>query len=179
MIIAFSGRAGCGKSTAAKMLVEGFGYHRISFADPIRDMLECLGISREMSTRDKNVPIPWLSGHTPRSILQKLGTDFGRNMISENIWVDIAERKIKSHLDKHIVFDDLRFDSEAEMIRRLSGKVILIHRDGLPVMDHESERGIKWGLIDAVVENKGSPDEFSNEVLDTVDKLFKSTLFQS
>jgi dephospho-CoA kinase len=39
MIIGLSGYAQSGKDTVAKVLVEKYGYRRVAFADPIRDLL--------------------------------------------------------------------------------------------------------------------------------------------
>ena len=47
MIIGLCGRKGCGKSSVAKA-GEPYGYNTMSFADPLRDMLNALGIPKDM-----------------------------------------------------------------------------------------------------------------------------------
>ena len=46
LIIAFTGPKGCGKSTAAKHLVDK-GFVRHYFAKPLKEMMKCLGLTEE------------------------------------------------------------------------------------------------------------------------------------
>lgn len=143
--IAFTGPAGVGKSTAAAYLVKA-GANRTpkinlrsqSFAQPIKGMIRGL---IEMVNRDKNyasrlvtypefkeTPIPELGGFTPRALMQTLGTEWGRDTLTEDFWVKIALQRINRAWSSpgrfDIVFDDLRFENEAAMIRQLGGLVI-------------------------------------------------------
>lgn len=72
-IIAFAGPATVGKSTAAKVLLNR-GFKRLSFADPIRDMLRAIGVPEDKLTVDKETPVDLLCGKTCRHAMQKLGT---------------------------------------------------------------------------------------------------------
>lgn len=51
---------------------------------------------------------------TPRWLMQTLGTDWGREIIEDSIWVDLAFDKIGRALGKgkSVVVDDLRFPNE-------------------------------------------------------------------
>ncbi len=46
-IIAFVGRKGSGKTTAAQYLVEKYGFHKVSFAKPLKDLVASLGVNKE------------------------------------------------------------------------------------------------------------------------------------
>jgi hypothetical protein len=135
-LIAFTGLAGSGKSECAKLT----GYQVVSFSAPIKQMLSCLGLDRHaLYGADKEKPIEYLGGVTARTLMQKLGTEFGREMIHPDIWVKWMERVITSERYESIAIDDVRFDNEIKMVRRLGGKVIRVTRPGVAAQDHVSE----------------------------------------
>lgn len=52
-------------------------------------------------------------GATPRSLMQMIGTDWGRKMIREDLWVDLWRRAVAATPeDATIVIDDCRFPNE-------------------------------------------------------------------
>ena len=130
-IIAFKGRGGSGKSTAAAMLIDQ-GYTKTSFAEPMRRMLEAIGVEREAmtDTERKEAPLGVLSGKSPRVALQTLGTEWGREL-DPNFWVNLWGIKAAGilALGQNVVLDDCRFPNEAEAIRKLGGYVVEIVGD--------------------------------------------------
>lgn len=153
--IGFTGQATAGKTSAAVILAAQYDLARMSFADPIRDMLKALGLDDAEMSEHKNVPNALLCNRTPRYAMQKLGTEFGRQMIGENIWVNAAMQKADLQslvFGNGVVFDDVRFDNEAAAIREAGGIVIEVSKPDLPPrMDHASERGVSPALIDHYV----------------------------
>lgn len=145
MIIGLSGYAGSGKSTAAAALVD-IGWSQRKFAGPLKAMMRALldaqgatpeKIERMIEGDLKEVSSLYLGGQTPRYAMQALGTEWGRLRLTDSIWVDAALRTVKGPT----VFDDVRFDNEAEAIRALGGIIVRIERPGVgPVSDHVSER---------------------------------------
>lgn len=143
-IIAFTGYAGAGKSTAANILIEN-GWARGKFAAPLKNMLRSLlrdqGASADLIERMiegdlKEVRHPMLNGRTPRHAMQTLGTEWGRTCINEDLWVDAAMRNILGPT----VFDDCRFPNEAAAIQSSGGIVVEVRRQGVgPVNGHVSE----------------------------------------
>lgn len=126
-VIAFKGRGGSGKTTAAKHLI-GKGYGRTSFAAPMRAMLEAIGLfDEELSGRLKESPCKILSGRTPREALQLLGTEWGRGL-SPDLWVNLWRTRAMEILARgyRVVVDDCRFENEAALVRSLGGFVIEI-----------------------------------------------------
>lgn len=73
--IAFIGKAGAGKDTAAALLIEQLGYQRIAFADALKDVAEQLWGEEARTDRDK---------------LQKLGAAV--RGIDPDTWVNVALR---------------------------------------------------------------------------------------
>lgn len=164
-LVAFTGLARSGKTTAAKFLLSE-GYERMSFADPIKQMVRCL-----TPLLDKNSEPPGFGGKTIRELYQTLGTDWGRNTVDTNLWVNLGRERIQSLLldtmegiNRGVVIDDLRFDNEAALIKELGGVVIQIERPGIKAMEHISEAGVSTELLDAVLCNGESYEEFRDSV---------------
>ena len=147
-IIAFTGPKGVGKTSLA-VLLKSFldSCEIISFAKPIKDMIEAMGIDKD-SIADpdkKDLKLDWLDC-SPRKIMQTLGTDWGRNMIDQNIWIKIARKKIEDSKAEVVLIDDCRFDNEANMIQELGGYVIELYRPNFDkyTNEHESEKGVRF-----------------------------------
>lgn len=169
-LIGLTGRAGAGKSLAASMVPEGVV---MQLADPLYDMLEAmLGIpgSRLRDRRLKETKLDWI-GRSPRELLQTLGTEWGRGMIRQDVWLLIAGRRIDELVEAGtmpIVVADVRFDNEAAMIRDRGGEVWEIVRDHEPIAaGHPSEGGISRELIDTSIANVGTIDQLRAAVLGT------------
>lgn len=148
-IIGITGKARAGKDTIADYLVENRNFVKISFAHPIKMMLcTMLGIALEDLDYQKDQHVPGLA--TPRYMLQTLGTDWGRKMISPQIWIQLVKQHIE-YLEKQgvpgIVISDCRFNNEAAFILGAGGEIWEVFRDVSPVSTHESEDGINPSLI--------------------------------
>lgn len=142
-LIALTGYAGSGKTTAAKHLVEAHGFTLVKFAGPLKAMMRALGLgNREIEGDLKEVPSAILGGKTPRHAMQTLGSEWGRNLIHSNIWVNAAMEMACDVIDHggRVVIDDLRFGNEVDAVRSHGGIIIRIDRPGIgPVNNHESE----------------------------------------
>lgn len=165
IVIGLSGYARAGKDTAAAALVERHGFTRTAFADALRDMLYALNPSIPIAT-DKEIDVPY---HAPlqdlvdsfgwegaksephvRKLLQRLGTEAGRAVLGQDIWVDTLFRSPPARL----VIPDVRFPNEAEAIKAHGGVVIRVDRPGCqPVNGHPSETALDDFNFDSVVHN--------------------------
>lgn len=142
MIIGLCGPAGSGKTTIAKALVRDYGYTRRAFAHPLKAMIAAgFGIEQEVLDGPKEVkalPLEVFGGKTLREVLQTLGTEWGRDMVCQDLWVRAWERSVFP--GGNYVCDDVRFIDEADAIRRQGGIVIRLHRTGAGITgDHPSE----------------------------------------
>ncbi len=143
-IIALCGNgAGCGKDTCAMGLE---GWTRISFAEPIRQILLKINPYLTAGLRlDEAIKVHggWDEVKRiyleARRLLQVVGHDVGRMMVNERIWVDKAEQLIEA-AEGNVVLNDLRYANEALMVRRLGGIVVRIIRPELEQLDHASEK---------------------------------------
>jgi len=141
LVIGILGVAGSGKTLVSKHLSDRYGYRRTRFADPIKQMLRAIGLTEEEVDGDsKSRPIPRFGGATPRHMMQTLGTDWGRKMVSAEMWVEVWRREAEASTVP-IVVDDVRFLNEAQAVRSLCGVLWRVHRPGLASSDaHVSEK---------------------------------------
>lgn len=156
MIIGITGKAGSGKDTVGKIIVEQYSFVRRAFATPIKQMLAAIGI-HEPPREHKESPLDgW--GFSYRRAAQLLGTEWGRALHDE-IWINAMSFELAKDAKAglHTVITDVRFENEAAMIRAKGG--VIIHLTGrkyevdkpkLTLWDrlcgrteHKSEQGIK------------------------------------
>lgn len=181
VLIGLTGPAGSGKSTATELLVNTIpNVTEVQLAGPIKDMLTILlgewfnGMEEvDWNNREwKESPLFHIPGNpSPRRLAQTLGTEWGRDVIHPDLWVAAGESNIKSSMARHfdVVVSDVRFDNEAEMIKRLGGMIVKITREEAPEVEaHVSEAGVSDNLIDAYIINAGEPEEMVEAILNAV-----------
>lgn len=160
------GYAQSGKDTFASFLIE-HGFQRVAFADTLRDMLYALDpMAAQFETeRVRTVVnrVGWDRAKTEypeiRSLLQRLGTEAGRDTLDPNLWVLMGEQKIEA-ANGPVVVTDCRFPNETYMIRRRGGTLIWVDRPGVgPANGHASEHSVSRADADIVIENKGTLDD--------------------
>lgn len=140
-IIAFTGPLTCGKTTAAKVL-EREGYTRLRFAGPLKAMLVAFGLTRDqVDGALKETPTELLCGKTPRFAMQTLGTEWGRDLIGDDVWLRAFQHQVNTlPRDVPVVVDDARFPNEFALIRQMHGRIVYIDRDGCTTGEHASEQ---------------------------------------
>lgn len=158
LLIGVAGFARAGKSSIAKVLETECGFIEHSFASAIRRFTTqlCVDINPDFDLeRDKTTPQHALAGKTPRTFMQLLGTEFGRNMVHPDFWVSHTMMKVRRARDAGfpVVISDVRFESEARAIRDSGGVVLWVHRPGVEAGDHASEQGIPAHLVDLTIHN--------------------------
>ncbi|WDS52049.1 deoxynucleoside monophosphate kinase [Microbacterium phage Caron] len=117
-----------------------------------------------------------------REFLQRLGTEGIRNtlgdkyglreLLGDDVWIVLAEKRIDA-ADKPLVFTDVRFPNEADLIARKGGTTVRIVRPDLPPSDdeHASETALDNYVPDAVLVNPGTALAFSQKVDELVDTI--------
>lgn len=171
-VLALCGKAGSGKSTAASILVEEYGYTLVKFAAPLKDMLRAIGMTNEQIEGGlKEIPSPLLLGQTPRYAMQTLGTEWGRNIIGEDFWCSVWRNRARKILDAggKVLTDDCRFENELRSVRQMSGTAINIERPGLAsIGTHASETSLDVSAIHTVT-NDGTPLQLVARILGKVE----------
>lgn len=159
-----------GKTFAATVLAHQ-GYQPVSFAEPLKRMacefLTSLGYRQDEALRlvwvDKHKVIPDL-GVTVRHLLQRLGTEWGRQQIADDVWIRCWQARIKQH--DQVVTDDVRFLNEAEAVKAAGGQMWMIRRPSAAHGgEHVSEGALdSWDGFDVVIDNGGSLEEFRRKI---------------
>jgi len=162
-IIALTGPKGVGKTTIAREIESRHWTDRciLSFAEPLRRMMaQLIPMPLMTDPKKKEEPLEWLGGKSPRQLLQSLGTDWGREMISETIWIDAMRRMIADQTFGTIIIDDCRFENEAQMVREMGGIVIGLEREGIAYTgEHASEMPVKADMIVDAEDVRAAVDE--------------------
>ena len=182
-IFGLCGNAGTGKDSATQYLrycpyLNG-GVRSIALADPIRDIGKIFGFTKEqMSDRKLKETVDGFWGFSPRTFMQKVGTEMFRNCLREDIWIKLLEKRINNIRDgidcgegertlvpDMIFVTDVRFPNEAEAIKKMGGYIIKIRREGFSKSGenlHPSERFIDQIDADLTLDNKANDvDEWS------------------
>lgn len=173
MLIGVSGYAQSGKDSIAGIL-KPLGFERRAFADKMREALLAIDpiISHEalvpLRLSEILKVMTWdlakVTYPEVRDLLQRLGTDAGRNILGEDVWVDAAMNDIES--TDNIVFSDCRFINEAQAIVDKGGEVWRVSRSGVgPVNDHISEVGLDGWAFDKYLKNLGTLDDLRHAVI--------------
>lgn len=164
-VIGIAGYARSGKDTVADYLVEHYGYEKVSFSTPMKEAMYRLN-PRITINESVNNPIRigvdvygWegLKERSPdvRGLLQRFGTEVGREMFGENFWVDYALNSIVD--GTKVVISDVRYPNEVNAIKALGGKVYRVERDGVgPANSHASENGLDGYEFDGELQNNES-----------------------
>jgi hypothetical protein len=142
-IIAFTGLAGAGKSTAALHLVKNRNFQRVRFAGPLKAMMAALGLSpAQIDGNEKELPCDLLGGKTPRFAMQTIGTEWGRDLIGPDLWIRAWQHAVAAlPAGVPVVVDDCRFPNEAAAIVAAGGVLVHIERPGAGTASvHSSEQ---------------------------------------
>lgn len=146
MIIGIVGFLGSGKGTAGDILIDQHGFTRISFADAVKDATAAIfGWERDLLEGDTNISRAfrekkdeWWSEKfgfevTPRYMLQLMGTEAGRNVFHEDVWIHTVAKRIATSKNDKFVIPDVRFQNEIDFIRQSGGHVVRVIRGDDPV----------------------------------------------
>jgi dephospho-CoA kinase len=184
-IIGFIGNKGAGKDTLADYLVDNYNYIKYNFANPIKDIAEILFDLKynQLNIDKEQIDSRW--NLSPRTIFQRLGTEFGQDMIYElfpelndkikkkHFWLKHFEVFLEKNKNKNIVIADIRFLHEIEFLVNNNNnnnndinKCILIKivntKNNIDIDRHISENEIsKIDLkhIDFIINNNSSKEE--------------------
>ena len=188
MIIGICGLQGSGKDTLGNILVNKFGFVKLSFADVLKDIVSIIfnwprdlieGSTPESRIWREQVDVWWskrlnIPNLTPRYALQFIGTDLFRTHFHSDIWVAIIEYKLQFY--ENVVITDCRFPNEIDILKKYNAKFIRINRGIMPqwFIKYESEQNYVPEYIhpseymwiktsfDYFVENNGTLDDLEN-----------------
>jgi len=168
IIIGLIGKMGAGKSTFTKLLnqnCQDYPVGEVAFAAWIKyNIADALGISNvdPLSNEFKGLTF---NGKTVGVMLQELATHY-RNVLGQDIFVDILLRQMRDVYKQIFVVSDVRFPNEAERLKQMGAYLVRIEGPGMQLNDgrdsnHISETFINSIPVDQVIVN----DKFDDNLL--------------
>lgn len=215
-LICITGVTGSGKDTVAKALLylaasnkysnslksfeecsfeeaafSNLGWEVKRFAGPLKNFVaEVLGVTRrqleDRTFKESTLGDEW-GNHTPRSIMQLVGTEVGRTihpnfhvnaLFSKYIPIDIIpghnyrdngrgeliDEDDFEYMYPSWIIPDCRFDNEAKTIKERGGIVIRVNRDMPNTNSHASNAGVSNEYVDYELYNNGTIEDLINQV---------------
>lgn len=183
MIIGLSGYARSGKDEAARGL-ERIGFQRRAFADKLREFLFLLdpvvlsrpgdfGVYQAPANLKHVIEEYGWDGYKDtsygphiREYLQRLGTECGRGLLGDNVWIDATLNPLEYRSDfRDFVVTDCRFPNEAQAIKDRGGIVVRVNRPGVgPANGHASENSLDDWDFDMIIDNTGTIEDLHRNI---------------
>lgn len=168
-VVGISGKVGSGKTFLSSQLINT-GFVPIALANHFKvDAVVKNGAPLEEVFGSNKSP-------EVRKLLQELGTEQGRNVHGDDIWIRIAEAwmfALYQNGVSHFVVPDVRFPNEVQWIQNLGGAVFrVVGRGGAfgDAANHISETALDdYNSFDAYIDN--SPLNARYAVLELKNKL--------
>jgi hypothetical protein len=167
-IVAFTGKRGSGKDTAAQTL-RSAGYVLMAFAEPLRDILKIVyGLTDEelLDTHLKEQVLTRFPWRSPRDLMTTIGTQGFRDLIHQETWVKALERRAEQH--DFVGVTDLRFLTEEAMLNKHKAIIIRVinpnRKDEDETSQHRSETEMDKIVADFEILNDGTIEELHAKV---------------
>lgn len=168
-VVGLAGNIGSGKSVAAQMIP---GAYHLQWADPLYRALSAMLEVPESLLRDrtaKEEPLPvWDIDVVPRMLARTLGTEWGRETVHPDLWVNLTLRTIdrvrRSTGATVFAVCGTRFQNEVDAIRSLGGEVWWVDRPGTTTGPHVSDKGLTASDCNRVIVNNGDLDRLRHNV---------------
>lgn len=162
-LIGVAGVAGSGKSTVCAHLAGELKAAIMHVSDPIKAALDALFGFPEGAWADREWrrrPLPMV-GKTPRQLAQSFGTDWGRNLVNEDIWITTLIARWRESGFPLTIIPDVRFENEALQILRHGGLMLRVDRPGVErdAPAHASELAIPDAVVHQTIINDGTLEE--------------------
>lgn len=145
IMVGISGKAHSGKDTVADILVEDYGFIKLTFADKLKKL-----VRHYYKIPDKEL---WTDRKTPevRRILQGTG-ELLKGLEGEDFWIyelqkKLTYRSMQKGWNNRVVISDVRYENEKAFVEECSGITIRIDRPDREEIEfnpeHISEKGLE------------------------------------
>ncbi|UOE45975.1 hypothetical protein [Agromyces larvae] len=177
-LIGLGGKLRAGKDAVADHLVDAHGFVKVGMSDALHEAMLALDPIVEVA----DIEIRYSEAITAfgyvetkarfpeaRRLLQALGTEVGRNMLGENVWVNAMERKVNAILadGKSVACTGLRFPNEIDKVNEMGGTTVWVERPGLletSAATHASENSVGPDIFDHILVNDGTLEDLRHTV---------------
>jgi len=180
MLIGLTGKKRSGKDTVYQIINSissndpNMIVRRIAFADKVKEATSIiLNISPaylELHKDNSNLVIKLERGDlwldlSLRNIIQRIGTEVGRDLFGKNFWIDQVLPLDFDHSNQLVIVTDVRFENEAQRVIDLGGVIWEVQRpDNNYKDDHSSEAGIGKEYINHIIVNRNSLQNLEREI---------------
>jgi len=174
-LIGIGGRLTAGKDAAADHLV-GKGWIKFGMSDILHESMMALNpiIDHQVVVPQGGPitiePVRYAElvrevGYTAakehpevRALLQRIGTEVGRNMFGEDFWVSQVQRRLRKAMKaNNVVITGIRYKNELWMIEELGGLPVWINRPNVEATSgHDSETSVHADDFGVWVNNNGT-----------------------
>lgn len=188
-LIGLGGYAYAGKDAFADVLEKNLGWYKTYMSKALRESLEVLNPIVDMDFYTGSVKITRfkdivdLLGYEKakenrevRALLQRMGTEVGRKMFSEDFWLDLCFKDAVKQLEagRNVVITGIRYPNELFAIQSLSGTSVWITRpENHAVNEHSSDNSLTPEDFDYTFKNEGTLEDLET----TVPEFLKSLGF--
>lgn len=162
-LIGITGLINSGKDTVANLIIAWLPrqLRRYSFARPLKEGVKAMfgWTDEDIENRTTKETVDAFWGFSPRKAMQLLGTEYGRNLLRDDIWIKAAERyHLKSQEQSQgTIITDVRFENEATWIRSQPNSILIHVKDPHHVTPagpvHASEAGVQFVEGDCTINN--------------------------
>jgi hypothetical protein len=180
IVVGFCGKKFNGKDTAAKALIDRYGFVKVSFADGLkRTVAAALRVTVEqLEDPAFKETIHEPSGQTYRKWLQLAGTEWFRSLW-DAVWIDWWRREITENGYTRVVTTDLRFPNEWVALREQPNNMLFrVHNPRIPESGdtHASEAYAETFVVDHDINNSSTIDSLQLQIIAAVDARFGEQL---
>lgn len=184
-ILFLSGWSGAGKDTVAFLLQRLYGFQRLAFADPLKEIVANeLGVPVAVLHTQEGKATKLLNGETIRDVLIRRGQEIRAEVKDPGYFANCIANAIQldTTVPNGYVISDWRLMVEFEtVIKRLGSRYTFltarVYRQGQtesPVANAYTENGLDTILFDITLENPGTTLEaLEKEVVRKLDHVLK------
>ena len=168
ILIGLVGKKFSGKDTMGKYMTQAYNFKRISFADRLKEHCKIRYGFEDAQLEELKDIVDEKWGFTPRKTFKDTGMRFRE--VDPDYWVNQVQFDIVTNDDDNIVVTDVRFQNEADMIRKNGGFLIGVSRYSRDTDTHVSETSLDEIKVDHIVFNNDSIESLNIQV----DKLMSA-----
>ena len=185
-LIGLGGYAYAGKDAFADVLEKNLGWYKTYMSKALRESLETLNPIVGLDVRDHILRFKEaieILGYEEakklpevRALLQRMGTEVGRKLWSEDFWVDLCFKDAVKQLEagRNVVITGIRYPNELFAIQSLSGTSVWVTRpENHAVNEHSSDNSLTPEDFDYTFKNEGTLEDLDT----TVQEFLKSLGF--
>lgn len=193
-VIGLGGKLAAGKDVVADHLVEKYGFVKLGMSDALHEAALKLNpivfvdffSEYELNYRTATEEFGYVGAKERfpeyRRFLQVLGTEVGREMFGENVWVNLMASKIMGLVEQQrdVVVTGIRFPNEVDLIDGLSWETavnaqsVWVKRPPTnaleAVVTHASENSVTEDDFDVILFNTGTIADLHEKVEELIEE---------